>query len=198
MTALSVSGASANEEEKTNVDKGCYGARAVQRSPKWKHFDTDGRGFNLYTPDSHAPSWGHARLLIITDHPIDYGLYGHPRGPCSLGMDGLYAESTLNALIRVLINRMCEGNYNWEVAKCLLMTSVVVSYTVFKSGPVNWIDNDRNKYLTMTNESMRLGIDLNKEVIRKMKNIIGCITVGEEAFPRHYLVTQGIPNSVYQ
>ena len=188
MTALSVGGTSyntsANEEEKTNDDNVVFGTRAAaaQRSPKWEHFDASGRGFKLYTPDGYVTSLEDAHLLIIVDHPIDYGLYDHPRGPCSLGMDGLYAESTLNTLIRALINRMCEGNYNWDVAKCLLMTSVVVSYTVFMSGPVNWIDNDRNKYLTMTNESMRLGIDLNKEVIRKMKNIIGCITVGEEAF----------------
>ena len=172
--ALSVGGSGNNE---------CGGGGAAQRSPKWMRFDTDGRGFNLYKPDSHAPSWDHAHLLIITDHPIDYGLYDDTRrGPCSLGIDGLYIEPTLNALIRVLINRMCEGNYNWDVAKCLLMTGVMISYTVFMSGPVNWIEKDRNKYLSTTNETMRIGIDLNKNVMSKMKNMIGCLVVGEEAF----------------
>jgi hypothetical protein len=113
MTALSVSGASANEEEKTKCDNGCdNGGGAVQRTPKWEHFDASGRGFKLYTPDGYVTSLEDAHLLIIVDHPIDYGLYEHPRGPCSLGTDALFIEPTLNALIRVLINRMCEDDYN--------------------------------------------------------------------------------------
>jgi hypothetical protein len=59
MTAMSVGG-----------DKG------RKESPKWKHFDAGGRGFNLYSPDSYAPSLKGVGILIVLDHPIDYGLYG--------------------------------------------------------------------------------------------------------------------------
>ena len=87
--------------------------RAALRSTKWEHFDTSGRGFNFYTPDGYVASLDDVHLLIIVDHPIDYGLYNDTRrGPCSLGTDALFIEPTLNALIRVLINRMCKGNYN--------------------------------------------------------------------------------------
>jgi hypothetical protein len=197
MTALSVSGTgnntSANEEEKTNGN-GCERGGAVQRSAKWEHFDSSGRGFKLYTPDGYVTSLEDAHLLIIVDHPIDYGLYDHPRGPCSLGMDALFIEPTLNALIRVLINRMCEDDYNWDVAQCLLMGSVMVSYNVHVSGPVNWIEKHRNNYLSTTNKYMQACINFNRRVISEMKNISGCLIVGEEAFHDTMWLREEFPN----
>ena len=50
MTALSVGGSSANEEEKTSH----VNERAALRSTKWEHFDASGRGFNFYTPDGYS------------------------------------------------------------------------------------------------------------------------------------------------
>jgi len=157
----------------------------VQRSPKWMRFDTD----------QYVASLDDVHLLIIVDHPIDYGLYDDTRrGPCSLGMDGLYIEPTLNALIRVLINRMSEDDCNWDMAQCLLMTGVMISYTVFESGPVNWIEKDRNKYLSTTYETMRLGINFNRRVISEMKNINGCLVVGDEAFHATKWLREEYPN----
>ena len=70
----------------------------------------------------------------------------------------------------------------------------MVSYTVFESGPVNWIEKDRNKYLTTTKKYMKAGINFNRKVISEMKNISGCLIVGEEAFHATKWLREEYPN----
>jgi hypothetical protein len=46
---------------------------------------------NLYLASAYAPFYENIAMLIILDHPIDYGL-NQNRGPTSLGPDGLFVE----------------------------------------------------------------------------------------------------------
>jgi hypothetical protein len=42
----------------------------------------------LYLASAYAPFYEFIAILIILDHPVDYGLYRN-RGPTSIGPDGL-------------------------------------------------------------------------------------------------------------
>ena len=84
---------------------------------------------NLYLASAYAPFYEDIAILIIFDYSIDYGLYRN-RGPTSIGLDGLFVEPSLNALIRVMISLMCKAEFNWNVAKdflLLLNTTMVVT-----------------------------------------------------------------------
>jgi hypothetical protein len=82
---------------------------------------------NLYLASTYAPFYEEIAVLIILDHPVDYGLYRN-RGPTSIGPGGLFVEPSLNALIRVMINLMCKAELIWNVAKYFLLnTNMVVT-----------------------------------------------------------------------
>jgi hypothetical protein len=68
---------------------------------------------NLYLASAYAQFYEDIAILIIMDHPVDYGLYRN-RGPTSIGPDGLFVEPSLNALIRVMINLMCKAEFTWK------------------------------------------------------------------------------------
>ncbi len=46
---------------------------------------------NLYLASAYAPFYENIAMLIILDHPIDYGL-NQNKGPTSLGPGGLVVE----------------------------------------------------------------------------------------------------------
>ncbi len=72
-----------------------------------------------------SPFYENIAILIILDHPVDYGLYRN-RGPTSIGHDGLFVEPSLNALIRVMINLMCKAEFSCNVAKYFLLNTIMV------------------------------------------------------------------------
>jgi hypothetical protein len=80
---------------------------------------------NLYLASAYVPFYEDIAILIILDHPVDYGLYRN-RGPTSIGPDGLFVEPSLNALIRVMINLMCKAELIWNVAKYFLLNTTMV------------------------------------------------------------------------
>ena len=86
---------------------------------------------NLYLASAYVPFYEDIDILIILDHPVDYGLYRN-RGPTSIGPDGLLVEPLLNALIRVLINLMCKAEFNRNVAKYFLLNTTMMA-TVSRS-----------------------------------------------------------------
>ncbi len=80
---------------------------------------------NLYLASAHVPFYEDIAILIILNHPVDYGLYRN-REPTSIGPDGLFVEPSLNALIKVLINLMCKADFNWNVTKYSLLNTTMV------------------------------------------------------------------------
>jgi hypothetical protein len=80
---------------------------------------------NLHLASAYVPFYEDIAILIILDHPVDYGLYRN-RGPTNIAPGGLFFEPLLNALIRVLINLMCKANFNWNVTKYFLLNTTMM------------------------------------------------------------------------
>ncbi len=78
------------------------------------------------------PFYEEIAILIILDHPVDYGLYRN-RGPTNISPGGLFVEPLSNALIRVMINLMCKAEFIWNIAKYFLLSTTMV---VIGSGSV--------------------------------------------------------------
>ncbi len=91
------------------------------------------------------PFYEDIAILIILDHPVDYGLYRN-RGPTSIGPDGLFVEPSLNALIRVLINLMRKADFNCNVTKYFSIEYYHGGNRVWVSGPVNLIEENLVDY----------------------------------------------------
>ena len=79
----------------------------------------------LYLASAYVPFYEDIAILIILDHPVDYGLYRN-RGFTSIGPDGLFVEPSLNALIRAMINLMCKADFNCKVTKYFLLNTNMV------------------------------------------------------------------------
>ncbi len=73
----------------------------------------------LYLASAYAPFFEDIATLIIFDYSIQYGLFTN-KGPTGIGPDGIFVEPLLNALIRVMINKVCKAEFNWNVAKYFL------------------------------------------------------------------------------
>jgi hypothetical protein len=71
-----------------------------------------------------------------------------------LGPDGLFLQPSLNVAVRTVINLMVATKlFDWDVARCLIMTSVVVVNSVFSEGFSNWHSKHKEDFLQVANNT---------------------------------------------
>jgi len=172
-----------NESDQLNGCNDCFTADVMSHN-KWPSISNDAksRGFKARPPDSHAPTRGHVRYILMLNFP-PVGNHGDVRVLC-LGPDGLFLQPSLNAAVRSLINLLvATKRFDKDVARCLIMTSVIVVDSVFSEGFSNWHAKNEDDFINVAVNTH----DWVKEIImdciiNKCPNLVGVIGMGKYPF----------------
>ena len=161
----------------------CFTADVMSHN-KWPNISNDAksRGFKARSPYSHAPTKGHVRwILYLNFAPV--GNHGDERVLC-LGPDGLFLQPSLNAAVRTVINLLiATRRFDKDVARCLIMTSVIVVDSVFSEGFSNWHNKFEDDFIEVAVNTHAWVKEITMDcIINKCPNLVGVIGMGKYPF----------------
>lgn len=149
-----------------------------------KTAETFDKTLEVQPPDSFASTEYDIHFIF----GLNYGLpTDNPKNrPMALGVDKTFCRPSLHAMMHEWIFMLCFNGHDYDVARCLIYSSVLVVTLCPIAGGMHWGGNACNKTIEFTYKQARQETKAVKSlldhILRKCKNVIAFFAAGLAAY----------------